>query len=101
MEVKVRIFADSMVLTADSGTITIHPRRPYKTTRLLVGTFEPAVECLKQGLKDIGATGLVKSRPRLRIQAEEMADGGLSEIEERCLRELGHAAGASSVEVRG
>jgi hypothetical protein len=98
MDIKVEIYKSKMVLVHGGQNITVHPAQPYTTTRLLVGTFLPAVDCLKDGLKKIGATGLFKSKPILHIQACEMAEGGLSEVEQRCLIEMGFAAGARKVE---
>ncbi len=100
MEVTVKVFANQMVLTADGKTISVEPSTPFTSTRLLVGTFIPAVECLKEGLSKLGATGFLKGRPRLLILPQIMTEGGLSEIEERCLREVGFSAGAGKVEVR-
>lgn len=52
MEVTVEILKNRMVLTVNGKTITVEPTTPFTTTRLLVGTFMPAVECLKEGLSD-------------------------------------------------
>ena len=87
-----------MILSQGANIATVHPSQPYTTTRLLVGTFEPAVFCLKEGLKKIGATGFLKKSPRLLISPQEMCEGGLSEVETRCLTEMGLAAGARKVE---
>ncbi|WP_369288600.1 hypothetical protein [Pseudomonas zhanjiangensis] len=100
MEVTVKIFENKMLLTAKENTVTIEAIKPFTTTRLLIGTFMPAVECLKEGLQKIGATGLLKRKPHLIILPQSMTEGGLSEIEERCLMEVGLSAGASKVEVR-
>ncbi len=95
MEVKADIFENKIVLTAKGNTVTVLPKKPFTTTRLLVGTFMPAVDCMKEGLSQIGALGLLK----LIIQPRVMTEGGLSEVEERCLLEVGHSAGAGKVEV--
>jgi rod shape-determining protein MreB len=89
-----------MVLTANGKTISVEPKKPFTTTRLLVGTFMPAVECLKEGLLKVGATGILKGRPKLLIIPQDMAEGGLSEIEERCMLEVGRSAGAGKVAIR-
>ncbi|GAB2902420.1 hypothetical protein GCM10027180_35900 [Microbulbifer echini] len=82
----------------DTQNVVVKPIQPYTTTRLLVGTFLLAVECLKGGLKEIGATGLFKPKPILHLEAKEMSEGGLSEVEQRCLGEMAYAAGARKVE---
>lgn len=101
MEVTVKIFKNRMVLTANGNTINVEPTKPFTTTRLLVGTFMPAVECLKEGLLKVGATGgFLKGKPKLLILPQAMTEGGLSEIEERCLLEVGLSAGAGKAEIR-
>lgn len=99
MEVKAEIFENRIVLTAKGSTVTVQPKVPFTTTRLLVGTFVPAVECMKEGLTNVGATGIFKMKPKLLIYPRAMTEGGLSEVEERCLLEVGYAAGAGKVEV--
>lgn len=100
MEVKVNIYKNRMVLNAKGKSITITPEAPFTTQRLLVGTFMPALDCLTKGLKEIGALSYFRLKgPVLNIYAREMSEGGLSEVEERCLQELGISAKASKVNV--
>lgn len=99
MDVKAEIFENKIVLTAEGNTVTVFPEHPFTTTRMLVGTFMPAVECMKKGLKKVGAIGLFKSKPKLVIHPKIMTEGGLCEVEERCLLEVGYSAGASKVEL--
>ncbi len=100
MEVKVEFYINRIVLSAKGNTVTTYPDEPFTTKRLLVGSFMPAVNCLKKGLKEIGATGFFKlTRPTLNIYSIEMSDGGLSEVEERCLLEVGRTARAGKVKV--
>ena len=99
MIIKVDIYKDKMVLKTEGKSITVKPEEQYYSSRLLVGTFQPAVNCLKKGLEEIGSSGFFSPKPTLTICAKEMADGGLSEIEERCFQELGHTVGAKKVEV--
>lgn len=100
MEVRVEVFADRMEVASGGRSATVRPSVPYAGQRILVGSFQPAVDCLRQALEEIGASGTFKRKPALRIQAMEMNEGGLSEVEERCLREVGLTVGARSVEVR-
>ena len=100
MEVTVKIFENRMVLTANGNTVDVAPSKPFTSTRLLVGTFMPAVVCLKEGLAKVGATGFLKGKPKLLVHPQAMTEGGLSEIEERCLLEVGLSAGAGTVEIR-
>jgi len=100
MEVRVEVFADRMQVTSGGKSATVRPAVPYVGKRILVGSLEPAVNCLRQALNEVGASGVLKRKPALRIQAMEMNEGGLSEVEERCLREVGLAVGARNVEVR-
>ncbi|PCJ91316.1 MAG: hypothetical protein COA46_07620 [Porticoccaceae bacterium] len=97
MEVKVEIYKNKMILFGGGSSCTVTPVKPFSTNRLLIGTFMPAIECLKSGLKQLGAVGLFKPKPNLKLLAQEMNEGGLSEVEERCLLEVGHASGAGKV----
>ena len=99
MEVTVKIFENRMVISANGNTVNVEPTKPFTTTRLLIGTFLPAVDCLKEGLSKVGATGFFKGKPRLLIFPQAKIEGGLSEIEERCLLEVGFSAGAGKAEM--
>ncbi|WP_150305429.1 hypothetical protein [Pseudomonas saliphila] len=99
MQIEVNIFRDRMELAADGQQMTVRPAAPYSTKRLLVGTFKPAEDCLKDGLHKIGAFGFLKRKPMLILIPRELNDGGMSEVEQRCLTELGMGAGAIKVEV--
>ena len=72
---------------------------PFTTTRLLVGRFGAAELALKKAFKQVFAGRLFAVSPQVVIQPMEMAEGGLSEIEDRVLRELAIAAGARKVTV--
>jgi len=72
---------------------------PFTTTRLLVGRFGAAELALKRAFKQVFAGRLFAISPRVVIQPMEMTEGGLSEIEERILRELAMGAGARKVVV--
>lgn len=75
------------------------PDTSFTTTRLLIGTFAPAVQCLKRALSSSISNLWYKAKPSLLIQPMEMHEGGLSEVEERALRECGLSAGARKVVV--
>ena len=99
MDVEVRIYRDRMEVCSADQLILVNSESPFSTSRLLVGEFHPAVDCLKRGLDQIGALGIFTRKPSLRIRAMEINSGGLSAVERRCLLELGSAAGANQVEV--
>ena len=99
MEVEVRIYRDRMEVCSTDQLIHVDSESPFSTSRLLVGEFKPAVDCLKRGLNEIGALAILTRKPSRRIRAMEINSGGLSAVERRCLLELGSAAGANQVEV--
>ncbi|ABO24461.1 hypothetical protein SHLO109777_05045 [Shewanella loihica] len=99
MEVIAQIYPDRIVVSHGERQTALSPSTPFTTRRLLVGNFSPAEQCLKQGLNELGCIGLFK-RPRLVIQPMAMCEGGLSEIEERCLMELCLSAGARDVRIQ-
>jgi len=101
MDVKVEIYKNRMVVSGRGKAVTVDAKALFTTNRLLVGRFTPAVHCLREGLDLIGAKSFLGFRkPLLLIIPCEMVDGGLSEIEERILREVGLSAGSGKVEVR-
>lgn len=66
----------------------------FTTKRLLVGEFSPAQECLKEGFKKLHEGRWFAPSPAVLIQPMEMIEDGLSEVEERALKELATGAGA-------
>lgn len=77
-----------------------HGNGPFTTTRLLVGEFKVAEELLTRLVKEVKSSGLFSTQPRLLIQPLEMTEGGLAQVEERVLLELGAGAGARHVKLR-
>jgi rod shape-determining protein MreB and related proteins len=72
---------------------------PFTTTRLLVGQFLAAESLLKRALKQVLKPSFFAPSPQILIQPLEMLEGGLSEVEERVLKEAAIGAGASKVVV--
>lgn len=99
MTIIVELYKDKMTLVDEGKSITVLPSEPYTTTRLIVGTFLPAVACLKDGLQKLEATTWYKPKPLIKLKVKEMNEGGLSQIEERCLIEMCKQAGARKVEI--
>ena len=78
---------------------TFDAEPPFTTARLLIGQFLIAENLLKRALKQLLNTGLLSVSPYVVIHPLEMLEGGLSEVEERVLREVAISAGASKVVV--
>ena len=74
------------------------PEVPFSTTRLLVGHFESAERTLKSAIAQVGGSSFLVS-PNVLMHPLEMAEGGLSQIEERVFHELAVGAGAKKVVV--
>lgn len=72
---------------------------PFTTARLLVGQFREAASLLRTAVGELAGSGLFAASPAVVIHPTEMVEGGLSEVEERVLRELALGAGARSVVV--
>lgn len=72
------------------------PDTPFTSTRLLVGNFASAAQCLRQAVKS-SQSNLWLRGLRLLIQPMEMNEGGLCEVEEKIFRELGVSTGARKV----
>jgi hypothetical protein len=75
------------------------PATPFASTRLAVANFGVAQATLKAALPSVLPNGIFKSSPTLVIHQVYLSEGGLSEVEERVIRELGYGAGARKVYV--
>ncbi len=65
MEIKVDVYSNKMVISSQGRTLTALPSEPFTTTRLLIGKFSVAEECLKKAFKEFGALGLFKLAPKV------------------------------------
>ena len=96
----VKIYKNKIVVKNLSNNLSpqmFTPDISFTTTRLLIGTFAPAVQCLKQAVSSSTPNSWFKAKPVLLIQPMEMNEGGLSEIEDKVLRECALSAGARKV----
>lgn len=71
----------------------------FSTTRLLVGDFHPAEKCLSELLRELLGGPMRYVAPRVVIHQTEMAENGLSPVEERVLLELAYGAGAYTAQI--
>ena len=70
---------------------------PFTTERLLVGKFSTAENVLKHGLRRLHENRWLSPSPIIIVHPMEKVENGLSEVEERALRELAAGAGARKV----
>lgn len=83
----------------DKKEVMISAIEPFTTKRLLIGEFVVAEKYLKQGINKVHEGRWLPASPVVLIQPLEMIDGGLSQVEERVLKELAAGAGARKVVV--
>jgi rod shape-determining protein MreB len=97
----VRLFRNKLRLRSiEAGTeIEVSPSAPFTSQRLLIGDFLAAERTLKDGLRQVTGGGWFKPSPRILMHQLEMTEGGLSDVEQRILRELAIGAGAMKVEI--
>lgn len=86
-------------LTGDAGTRVFQPAKPFTTRRLLIGEFLEAEDCLKGGIEQMTGKQWLRNKPAVLIQPLAMTEGGLSQVEDRVLREVALGAGAYAVTV--
>jgi rod shape-determining protein MreB len=79
----------------DRKEIELTASSPFTTERLLVGNFTVAQTLLKRGLKIV--MGKKFFAPAILMHPIEKIDGGLSQVEERVLKDLAIIAGAQKV----
>lgn len=70
---------------------------PFTTERLLVGKFSAAEYVLKRGIRQLHAGRWLTPSPIIVVHPMEKTENGLSEVEERALRELAVGVGARKV----
>jgi len=75
----------------------INAEQPFTTERMLIGTFSVAEPLLTQLITNVTPRSFIRQSLRVVIQPMELIEGGLSEVEERILKELALAAGAFKV----
>lgn len=78
-------------------TVSHRAAIPFSTTRNLVGDFNSADLTIREALRELGVKLRFWIRLKVLIQQLEGAEGGLSEIEKRALRDLGELAGGLRV----
>jgi len=84
-------------VTENGRWASAYPDSPYTTDRLLVGTFSAAEPALRGLVKSALPKSWIKKRPRVVMHPVSKVEGGLSEVEERILRELALGSGAIKV----
>ena len=78
----------------ENNEVTLTATQPFTTKRLLVGEFIEAEKLLTKAIKIASKNKWYYPSPVVVIQPMEMAEGGLSGIELRAIRELALGAGA-------
>ena len=99
--VYIKIFLNRIELKhVESGKVVVEvPQKPFATQRLLVGNFTSASETLNRGMKKLYQGRFFAPKPIVVIQPMEKTEQGLSEVEDRVLRELAADSGARKVTV--
>ncbi|QYK10861.1 rod shape-determining protein [Shewanella mangrovisoli] len=69
---------------------------PFSHPRMFVASFELAEKLLQYGISQLHTSGF-RATPRVIVHQLEKTEGGLTDIEDRVLRELAMGAGAREV----
>ena len=77
-------------------TISLVPKTPFSTKRLLIGQFSIIEELLKMGFHELNKSII---SPVAIMHPLEKFDDPLSEVEEKILKEVALSAGAKEVKV--
>lgn len=77
--------------------IILNAEQPFTTERLIIGQFKNAEKTLIQGIKEVYNKKWITPSPKILIQQMEMNEGGLSDVEDRILKEISTVAGARAV----
>jgi len=86
-------------LTENGAWKIATPEQDFTTERLLVGQFSAAEPSLKELVKYVMPSGIMKKSAQILVHPIEMVEGGLCEVEERIFTELGLGAGAFKIKL--
>lgn len=89
--------AFSILNVQENKQVHIQADKPFSTERLAVGHFKLAEEALKKGFAQVYSKSLFNLSPIVVMHQLYLAEGGLSEVEDRILRELAFGAGGRQV----
>lgn len=81
----------------DNRDIELSAEEPFSTERLLIGSFNAARALLTRGLKIV--TGRKIFAMNILMHPMEKIEGGLSQVEDRVLRDLAISLGAQKAAV--
>jgi rod shape-determining protein MreB len=95
----VKIYKNRIVFQFPSENKTVEKVGEFSHPRMLIGKFQEAENLLKHALKSTYPSKFIKPSLVLIIHPKEILEGGISEIEERVLMELGLGAGARQVKI--
>jgi hypothetical protein len=96
-----KLRCDHMHLSHLQSGRDVHIRAPFSNSRMLVADFSAAQKLLSSAIDTLLPKRFLRLSipPSLLIQPLERLEGGLSQIEERILLEVGHSAGTRKVVV--
>lgn len=95
----VQIFRDRLRLSLPDQGVVVDDRGEFSHPRSILGNFAVGEQTLARALKRAHADRWFTPRPFLVMHPQELIDGGLTQIEERALTEMGLGAGASKVKI--
>jgi hypothetical protein len=97
-KVYIQIFRDKVkLINLKTGEqLNRAAEHPFSTERQVVSNFNHADNTIRAALKEMGIGGSF-SRLKVVIQQMEGLEGGLSQVEQRGLRDLAEIAGANKV----
>ena len=95
----IKVFKDKFIIRyiEDNSVFTVLAAKPFSSNRMLVANFTNATALLRNEIKKNIKKSWFTPSPLILIHAAEMAEGGLSEVEERAIRELAADAGARKI----
>lgn len=95
----VQIYRNRIVVRVPAENTIFEETGDFSHPRMLIGKFKAAEALLVRALASAYPAKFLKPRPALIIHPKEVLEGGLTEIEERVLTEMGLGAGARLVRI--
>lgn len=94
-----QIFKNRIRLSVPATGTVVEEIGEFSHPRSLLGQFSVGEQTLARALARAYPARFLKPRPFLILHPKEIVDGGLTEIEERALAEMGLGAGALRVKI--
>lgn len=88
MQIKVRVERNQVVISTAKQSRTFKASQSYSYPRMVVGDFQAAERCVKEGAQAMGLLGFFKGKHHVRVEVRDYFGDGIMPVERQLYREL-------------